>query len=99
MKPQDAPHYIPGTIVMAACMGCLVIVIIVWKFWLMYVNKKKAKAIAAMGISPEEAEKRGQELGAKDVTDLKNPYSVYVPPEASSIPCMLWELDPADGWD
>lgn len=75
---KDAPHYIPGTIAIAACMGVETITIICWKLWLMYVNKKKAKAIAAMGISQEEAERRGQELGAEDVTDMKNPYFVYV---------------------
>ena len=76
MKPKDAPHYIPGTVIMSACMGALVLAIIAWKFWLMYVNKKRAKQIAEMGLSAQEVEQRGQELGAKDVTDLKNPFFV-----------------------
>lgn len=76
MKPKDAPHYISGTIVMSACMGVLVIVIIIWKFWLIYINRKKARKVAEMGISAKEAERKGQELGASDVTDLKNPFFV-----------------------
>ena len=87
MKPKDAPHYIPGTIVMAACMAALVIVIIIWKFWLLYINRKKARIVAEMGISVEEAERRGQELGAKDVTDLKNPYFVYVHHSCATLSC------------
>ena len=50
--------------------------IICWKLWLVYQNKKRAKAISEMGISSEEAERKGQELGAEDVTDLKNPFFV-----------------------
>jgi len=68
MKPKDAPHYIPGTIIMSACMGVEVLFIIVWKFWLMYANNKKTKIIAAMGISVKESERRGRELGAADVS-------------------------------
>ncbi|GFZ45616.1 hypothetical protein JCM24511_03344 [Saitozyma sp. JCM 24511] len=74
MKAKDAPHYIPGTITMAVCMAAEVLTIVVWKFWLVYKNKQRAQAIAAEGLSPEEVDRKGQELGALDVTDLKNPY-------------------------
>lgn len=75
---QDAPHYIPGTITMAACMAAQSVVILAWRYWLVYQNHKRAKIVEAEGLTPEEAERRGQELGAQNVTDLKNPYFVYV---------------------
>jgi ACS family allantoate permease-like MFS transporter len=59
---------------MAVCMAAEVLTIMVWKFWLVYKNKQRAQAIAAEGLSPEEVDRKGQELGALDVTDLKNPY-------------------------
>lgn len=75
---KDAPHYIPGTITMSACMAAQTIIILSWRFWLVYNNNKRAKAIEAEGISSEEVEKRGQQLGSEDVTDLKNPYFMSV---------------------
>jgi hypothetical protein len=71
---KDAPHYIPGTIACAACMGGALILIILWRFWLVYQNRKKDEEVAAMGLTKAEEERRGQELGAQDVTDLKNPF-------------------------
>ncbi|WVQ81400.1 hypothetical protein IAT38_003524 [Cryptococcus sp. DSM 104549] len=76
MKAKDAPHYIPGTITIAACMGVELATIIIWRLWLGYCNRKKARAVAAMGLTPEEIERRGQELGAEDTTDMKNPFFV-----------------------
>ena len=78
MKPKDAPHYIPGTIVISVCIGAECVVILAWKFWLMYMNRKKQRAIEAEGLSPEEVERQAQALGAQDVTDLKNPYFMWV---------------------
>ena len=71
---NTAPHYIPGTIAAAALMALGCVVIIVWRLWLMRENRKKRRAIAEQGISPEEVEKRAQELGAQDTTDRNNPY-------------------------
>ena len=74
MKPQDAPHYIPGTTVIAALMGVDMIWITVWRFYLVWMNKKRAKQVAEMNLTDEEIKRQGEELGAKDVTDLKNPF-------------------------
>ncbi|EAL19236.1 hypothetical protein CNBH3350 [Cryptococcus deneoformans B-3501A] len=77
MKAKDAPHYIPGTIAIACCMGVEFATIVIWRIWLEYCNRKKTRAIAEMGLSEEEIEKRGQELGAEDTTDMKNPFFIY----------------------
>ena len=74
MKNKDAPHYIPGTTVIAVLMGVDVIWIIIWRFYLVWMNRKRAKIVAEMNLSPEEEIRRGEELGAQDVTDLKNPF-------------------------
>ena len=77
MQPSDAPHYLVGTTDIAICMGIDVIITILWRVYLVWMNKRRAREVAAMNITAEEAERRGQELGARDVTDLKNPFFVY----------------------
>jgi len=77
MQSWDAPQYLHGVTIIAICMAVEFATIVLWRFWLGYVNRKRARAIAAEGISKEEAERRGQELGAEDVTDRNNPYFVY----------------------
>ena len=74
MKPKDAPHYIPGTTIIAVLMGIDAVLIVLWRFYLVWMNKRKDREVAAMGLTAEEAERRGQELGAQDVTDLNNPF-------------------------
>ena len=59
---------------MAVCMGVNCLNIIVWRLWLVYQNRRRAKIVASMGLTPEQAERRGQELGAQDVTDVDNPF-------------------------
>ncbi|WVR08946.1 hypothetical protein IAU60_006005 [Kwoniella sp. DSM 27419] len=77
MKPKDAPHYIPGTIAIAACMGVECITILVWRYYLVWINHRKAQKVAEMGLTPEEIARRGQELGAQDTTDMQNPFFQY----------------------
>lgn len=55
-------------------MGAETLTIICWRLWLVYQNNKKTKAIIAQGLTSEEVDRRGQELGSEDVTDMKNPY-------------------------
>ncbi|KAK8870126.1 hypothetical protein IAR55_000696 [Kwoniella newhampshirensis] len=74
MKAKDAPHYIPGTIAIAACMGVEFITIFIWRCWLVYCNKKKTDAMTASGMTQQEIERKAQELGAEDTTDVRNPY-------------------------
>ena len=74
LKPKNAPHYIPGTTILAVFIGVDALVIFAWRFYLVWANKRKDHEVAKMSISQEEAERRGQELGAQDVTDLRNPF-------------------------
>ncbi|WVF65393.1 hypothetical protein IAT40_000120 [Kwoniella sp. CBS 6097] len=74
MKPKDAPHYIPGTTVIAACMGAECLTIFVWRCYLVWANRKKDRLVQSMGLSEEEIARKGQELGAQDTTDIQNPF-------------------------
>ncbi|RDI83554.1 hypothetical protein Vi05172_g6518 [Venturia inaequalis] len=70
----DAPRYLTGTIVCSACFAAEVITIGLWGAWYFYENKRRDGVAAASGISQEEQERLGQELGYQDVTDLMNPH-------------------------
>lgn len=59
---------------MAIVMAVTVVLIYAWRMWLVYQNKKKAKIVADMGLSPAEEEKKGQQLGSEDLTDVENPF-------------------------
>ena len=71
---KDAPHYVPGVITMSVAMIANTVVIVFWRLWLVYQNRRRSKIVAEMGLTTEEAERRGQELGAQDVTDVDNPF-------------------------
>lgn len=76
-KTKDAPQYIPGTIGASICLGMEFLTICAWRGWYMWQNKKRERAARESGISPEEMERMGREMGEQDVTDLKNPYFRY----------------------
>lgn len=76
-KTKDAPRYIGGTIACSACFGLEVFVIICWRLWYMYENKRRDRLAAESSMSKEEQEQHGRELGEQDVTDRQNPYFRY----------------------
>lgn len=43
----------------------------------MYENRRRDRLAAESGLSKEEQQRLGQELGEKDVTDRENPYFRY----------------------
>lgn len=43
----------------------------------MWQNKKRDRMAAESGISKEEQERLGREMGEQDITDLQNPYFRY----------------------
>ena len=59
---------------MAVAMIANTMVIVAWRVWLVYQNRRRTKIVEAMGLTQQEAERRGQELGAQDVTDVDNPF-------------------------
>lgn len=63
---------------MAVVMAANCLVITCWRFWLVYQNRKRDKLVQSMGLTAEEAERKGQELGARDATDVENPFFRWV---------------------
>jgi hypothetical protein len=53
-------------------MGINVIILLCWRYLLVFWNKQNSKKVAELNITPEEADRRGQVLGARDVTDRHN---------------------------
>ncbi|RDW83238.1 MFS general substrate transporter-26 [Coleophoma crateriformis] len=76
-RTVDAPAYIPGTIGCAICLGAQFVIILAWRFYYVWQNKRRNRAAEATGITKEEQERLGRELGEQNVTDLQNPHFRY----------------------
>ncbi|KAL3457170.1 MFS general substrate transporter [Aspergillus heterothallicus] len=76
-RTKDAPRYIPGTITCCVCFGAEVILIIIWRVWYMYENRRRDRLAAESGLSEEELKQIGQQLGMQDKTDLENVHFRY----------------------
>lgn len=76
-KTNDAPSYVKGTIAMCIALALEAVVLLLWRFWYMYENKRRDRIAAESGLSKEEQERLGWEMGEKDITDWENPYFRY----------------------
>ncbi|KAK3066214.1 hypothetical protein LTR53_017525 [Teratosphaeriaceae sp. CCFEE 6253] len=76
-KAKDAPGYVPGTIGAAVCLGTQFCLIISWRLYYVWQNRKRDREAEASGLSREEQEKLGREMGERNVTDLQNPHFRY----------------------
>lgn len=76
-RTKDAPRYVGGTVACSACFGLQIFVIIAWRLWYVYENKRRDKLAAESGLSKEEQEAEGRSLGEQDVTDRQNPHFRY----------------------
>jgi len=76
-KAKDAPGYIPGTIGAAICLGAEFVCICSWRYYYVWQNRKRDKAAEASGVSKEEQERIGREMGERNVTDLQNPHGRF----------------------
>lgn len=77
VKSKDGPRYIPGTVGSCVALGIEFLLIVSWRYYYVWQNWKRDKAAAASGISKEEQERIGQELGEQNCTDLENPHFRY----------------------
>nr|OQO27689.1 hypothetical protein B0A51_04455 [Rachicladosporium sp. CCFEE 5018] len=73
-KAKKAPRYIPGTIGAAIFLGIEFALICTWRGYYVWMNRKRDKAAKESGVTPEEQEKLGREMGENNVTDLQNPH-------------------------
>ncbi|KAL0258325.1 hypothetical protein SLS55_007501 [Diplodia seriata] len=76
-KSADAPRYIPGTIGASVALGAEFVLICAWRVYYVRQNKIRDRAAAESGVSEEERERVGRQMGEGDVTDLGNPHFRY----------------------
>lgn len=73
-KAEDAPEYRNATIGCAVCFGLEFCLVLAWRSLLVWRNRKRDRLAEQEGLSEEERERRGKELGEQDATDLENPH-------------------------
>lgn len=71
-RGEDAPRYTPGTIGACACLGIEFALIMAWRGYYMFMNRRRNKRAVAEGVSEEERERVGREWGEQNWTDLQN---------------------------
>ncbi|KAB2578542.1 MFS transporter [Lasiodiplodia theobromae] len=76
-KAKDAPRYIPGTIGASIALGAEFVLICAWRIYYVWQNAKRDRLARESGVSAEEQETVGREMGERDVTDLGNPHFRY----------------------
>lgn len=76
-KTADAPRYVSGTIACSIAFALEFAIILAWRCWYVYENKRRDRAAAASGLTKEEQEAEGRLLGEQDVTDTMNPHFRY----------------------
>lgn len=76
-KQADAPRYVPGTIGAGVALGLEFVLICAWKAYYVWQNRRRDRVAAESGVTKEEQERLGRELGEVDTTDLKNPHFRY----------------------
>lgn len=68
---------VPGTIGAGVSLGLEFLLIVVWRGYYMWQNRRRDKKALESGISKEEQERLGRELGEIDTTDMANPHFRY----------------------
>lgn len=76
--PSDAPKYHRGLTGCAICLIASTFLTAGWWWYYSWENKRRAKHLAAQGVSEEERKHRAQVNGELDLTDLENKEFVYV---------------------
>lgn len=71
-READAPRYTPGTVGACAALGFEFLLIATWRAYYMWQNRRRDKWAAASGLSAEEQERVGREMGEDNKTDLEN---------------------------
>ena len=76
-QTKDAPQYIKGTIACSICFGLEFVLICSWRAYYVWQNKRRDLRSAESGLTKEEQERLGREMGEQNVTDVQNPHFRY----------------------
>ncbi|KAK0120314.1 hypothetical protein ONS95_011720 [Cadophora gregata] len=74
---KDAPRYIPGLTVCGVMYGVEFTLMVCWRTYYACQNKRRAKKIAEMGISPDESARIGAMNAEADMNDFDNIHFKY----------------------
>ncbi|KAF2770249.1 MFS general substrate transporter [Teratosphaeria nubilosa] len=76
-QAKDAPKYIPGLTGCAVLYALQLTLMIFWRAWYSYINKKRDIMVGQMGLTSEEAERAGKLAAEEDMTDFENVHFRY----------------------
>lgn len=77
-QASDAPLYLRALTVCAAMFGLEVLILIAWRFYYVFMNRKRDRLVAEMGMTKEESDHQGRLNGEAGMTDLDNVHFRYV---------------------
>ncbi|KAI8626315.1 MFS general substrate transporter [Xylariaceae sp. FL1651] len=77
LRPDDAPRYIRGLTASGILYGIAFFSLVLWRMYYIWENRRRAKIIEEMGISPEESERLGKLNAEADMTDQDNIHFKY----------------------
>ncbi|KAI3318913.1 MFS general substrate transporter [Xylariaceae sp. AK1471] len=77
LRPEDAPRYIRGLTASGILYGVEFVSMLLWRAYYIWENRRRAKIIQEMGISPEESERLGKLNAEADMTDQENIHFKY----------------------
>ncbi|KAH7234246.1 major facilitator superfamily domain-containing protein [Fusarium solani] len=72
-----APRYVPSMIICGVMYALECVLFILWRFYYIVQNRRRAKLVEEMGLTPEESAHQGQINGEMDVTDWENIHFRY----------------------
>ncbi|KAJ4864448.1 major facilitator superfamily domain-containing protein [Trichoderma breve] len=76
-RAEWAPRYIPAIILCGIMYGVVIALFIAWRFYYIMENKRRAKTIKEMGMTPEQSAHQGKINGESDMTDRQNIHFKY----------------------
>ncbi|KAF3077069.1 hypothetical protein CFAM422_000866 [Trichoderma lentiforme] len=76
-RAEWAPRYIPAIILCGIMYGVVIALFIAWRFYYIMENKRRAKIIKEMGMTPEQSAHQGKINGESDMTDRQNIHFIY----------------------
>ncbi|KAL6806182.1 major facilitator superfamily domain-containing protein [Trichoderma sp. SZMC 28012] len=76
-RAEWAPRYIPALILCGIMYGVVCALFIAWRFYYIMENKRRAKIIEEMGMTPEQSAHQGKINGESDMTDRQNIHFKY----------------------
>ena len=76
-QAKDAPRYIRAIVICSVMYGLEFVLMVAWRAYYMWQNRRRDKMVAALGLSPAEAIHQGRLNAESDMTDYENIHFRY----------------------